>query len=136
MRKVKPYVDFPPLIEDLMEEAGWNQDELAAVMNITQQTVSHWVMGKREPADRFREFIINLCETYKIDPDEYEYPEELHELVELRFAFKKLSPKIRDLANKIWSLNPYKRKCLMDDLWCILENTEEKIVKKPYKNER
>lgn len=41
---------FPERLKELMKEEGLNQVQLALNTNLKQNTISSWVLGKKEPS--------------------------------------------------------------------------------------
>lgn len=71
MKEVKQY-DWKRLAEDLMELLFLNQKTLAKRLEVTQQSISHWTSGKRNPNVTVKRKIIDLARREMIDLTKYE----------------------------------------------------------------
>ena len=58
---------FSKILVELRSTKKLNQGELAQMLGVSQQTVSHWEAGKRQPKLKHA---MKLCDTFNMDIEE------------------------------------------------------------------
>ena len=58
---------FGEKIKDILSERKWSQQKLADMIEVTQQTVSRWIKGTRQPDF---DTLLRLCYILKEEPNE------------------------------------------------------------------
>ncbi len=58
---------FRIMISSIMKNRGILQQEFAALVGVSQATVSYWFTGKKEPT---LSSILSICYTFEINPNE------------------------------------------------------------------
>lgn len=86
---VKQY-DWPRLSKDLMEGLFLSQQELASLCKVSQQSISNWETGLRNPGMFAKMKLFHLAKKKKFDLSKYEVDDENTKLLEL---FNKMSKK-------------------------------------------
>ncbi|MBU4486605.1 MAG: HigA family addiction module antidote protein, partial [Candidatus Delongbacteria bacterium] len=110
--KLKPFINIPvgEFIKDELEFRGWNQEDLANIMDTSLKTVNQIIKGKQgitvQTAIKLGtifgqspEYWLNLYNTYCIIESE-KVPEEKSKTSELRRLYEKYP--ISELKKKYW----------------------------------
>jgi transcriptional regulator with XRE-family HTH domain len=58
---------FGEKIKEILKANSWSQQKLADMMEVTQQTVSRWIKGRRQPDF---DTLLRLCYILKEEPNE------------------------------------------------------------------
>lgn len=120
------FINWPLFITVLMEEMVCTQEELAKTMQTTQQTISHWLTGFRNPIQKHAEQFAFIAACYDVDIYEYEHSKRERQRIAKLKEFKQLPKKIRDLTKDLTQMHPRKRNRILGELKDMLNYYEEK----------
>jgi len=113
IRKLKPFINIPvgEFIKEELEYRGWNQDDLAIIMQTTPKTINQIINGKQgitvqtaiklgKVFGQSPEYWLNLHNIYHIREAEDNHPKSKSNISELTELFENIS--VSDSVKKGW----------------------------------
>ena len=122
----KDLTDWSAYIVMILESYVLTQGDLGKKLGTTQQSISNWISGRRDPSPKKQEILHGIAAEVNVSVDDF--PIKGEELKKRRYAFaiKYIPKRVRALAVEIQGLGPKKQKKLLADLNAYADLLESK----------
>ena len=133
---LKYKINWKLFLEAIMEQCVLTQQALACEINITQQSISIYLSGKRSPSAETSKMIIYYAGIMGINYSKYLLSnKEIKRIAQIQ-SFKKLKPEVRHLVDRLQALHAKKRKAIYRTLKALLIEEEKQMKERKHDRTR